>query len=118
MRTGRIDGATGICDIGGLWTDKEEFIKLSEAEIGISQRVDVCAKDPVSVGFEIVSETGGVESNFYLGESGVETWITSSSEKKKLVTGVIGSKVDTVSSRVFEAERSIWDTSDWFQFKV
>ena len=74
-----------------------------EKEVVFSETADFCTLDPLSNLFQFVSENGGAEGDF-LDESVDESRVTSVSEKKIFVTRLLGSKVYTVSSEVFESE--------------
>ena len=64
--------------------------------------------DTVSKNLELTSNSGGAEGELlFSDESGDESRLTSVSEKKSLVTGLIKSIQYTVSSEVFESELSI-----------
>ena len=82
--------------------------EFSEEELIFSERLENCTGDPISISFELISETGGAQCKFILAsESRDEFKIPSISEKKLLETGFFGSIQHTVYSEVFEWEVSI-----------
>ena len=81
-----IAGTAGIGERGGLYTVTEQFIKVSEEEVGFSERADGYSKEPVSIHFEFFPETGGADGILiFLVHSGDGCRILSVSEKKNLV---------------------------------
>ena len=83
-------------------------VETSEEEVNFSEMFGVCTRDPVSINFDFIFETGGAKGILViLDESGVESRIKTVSGIKLLVTGFFGSIQYTVSSQVFESEVSI-----------
>ena len=90
-------------DMGGLWTATVEVIMFSEEEFDFSELLEVRIIDPVSLNFELITETGGAEGDILLSDyCEDESRIASVSVKNFLFTGFIGSIQHTFSSEVPE----------------
>ena len=76
-----VAGATGIVERRGLRTVSVEATNFSEEELMVSELLDVCVIDPVSVNFGFISEICGAEVKFlFADESGDESRTTTVSE--------------------------------------
>ena len=104
---GVITRATNMGDRAALSTVTVGIDYFSTKELTVSELLEVCTVDPVSIKFEFISETGGEEGNMLLSDQpGEESRITSVAERKLNFIGFVVSIQYTVSPEKFQSELS------------